>query len=168
MTASTPDPALADPMLRVLRERHPEVDVVLLPGPVPLGPGTPVLETAELASLAAEADSLVGDVLTQLSRSRHWTGGRRSGRWRTDEWGQVSYQSVATVEGVAQGGHVPLLRDAGAALVDRGWQARPVPGGRPRLEARRPGFGATARVRPDGLVVTVRSAPVRADGGAVA
>ena len=35
-----PDPTLDDPMLRVLRERHPEVDIVVLPqtAPAPLAP----------------------------------------------------------------------------------------------------------------------------------
>ena len=162
MTSSAPDPAAADPMLRVLRERHPEVDVVVLPAPVPPRPDTPTLDSEQLAHLAAEADSLVGDLLARLARSPHWTGGRRSGRWRSDEWGQVSYESVATVEDVPEGGPVPLLRDTGAALVDLGWQARPLPSARPGLEARRPGFRATARVRRDGVVVRVRSVPVRA------
>jgi hypothetical protein len=49
---AVPDPALADPMLRVLRERHPEVDVVVLPGPVPPAPDTPRLDPAVLAATA--------------------------------------------------------------------------------------------------------------------
>ena len=36
MASLPPDPALADPMMRELRERHPEVDVVLLPPVAPL------------------------------------------------------------------------------------------------------------------------------------
>lgn len=148
-------------MLRVLRERHPEVDVVVLPGPVPPRADTPTLDTAQLTELAAQADSLMGDLLARLSRNREWTGAERSGRWRTDEWGLVSYETAASVRELAEGGDVSMLRATGASLVGLGWQARPVPGTRPRLEARRRGFTGTATIRPAELVVTVRTVPVR-------
>lgn len=160
MTASTPDPALADPMLRVLRERHPDVDVVLLPRPVP-PPGSPTMDAAQLAALSAAADAAVGDVLARLAREGAWTGAERGGRWRTDEWGLVHYESVASVADLGEGGNISLLRATGAALVDLGWQARPVSGDPPGLAARRGPLAAAATVRPTELVLTLRTARVR-------
>jgi hypothetical protein len=61
-----------------------------------------------------------------------------------------------------------LLRRTGAVLVGLGWQARPVPGDRPRLVARRRGgLEAVATVRPTSLVLTVRTAKFRAAEEAV-
>ena len=61
-----------------------------------------------------------------------------------------------------RGENVALLRSTGNALVGLGWQARPVPGDRPRLVGRRRGgFEAAATVRPTSLVLTVRTAKVR-------
>ena len=87
---------------------------------------------------------------------------RRDGRWHTDEWDQTWYECVAVVGGLADGDNVALLRATGNALVGLGWQARPVPGDRPRLVARRRGgFEAAATVRPTSLVLTLRTAKVR-------
>jgi hypothetical protein len=159
--AAVPDPAMADPMLRVLRERHPEVDVVVLPGPVPPASDTPRLDPAGLTAMAQGSDALVGDLLAQLSRETAWTGAERFSRWHTDEWGRAWYESGAVVGDLAEGDNIALLRATGAALVDLGWRARPVPGDRPRLEARR-GSGAdsvtaSATVRPTELVLITRT-----------
>ena len=55
-----------------------------------------------------------------------------------------------------------LLRATAHALVGLGWQARPVPGDRPRLAGRRRGgLEAAATVRPESLVLTLRTAKVR-------
>lgn len=160
-----PDPTLDDPMLRVLRERHPEVDVVVLPQHAP-SPVAPVLDAEDRDVLAADADRALDDLLARLARV---PGGRvqREGGWHTDEWGQSWYECVAVVDQLAEGANIALLRSTGHALVGLGWQARPVPGDRPRLVARRRGgLEAAATVRPTSLVVTVRTARVRAAEGA--
>ena len=155
-----PDPTLDDPMLRVLRERHPEVDVVVLPQNRP-APVAPVIAADELDGLAAGAEQLVDDLLARLPLGDHTAS--RDGRWHTDEWDQRWYEAVAVVGDLRTGDNVALLRSTGNALVGLGWQARPVPGDRPRLVARRHGgFEAAATVRPTSLVVTVRTARVRA------
>lgn len=154
------DPALplADPMLRVLRERHPEVDVVVLPQPVPV-PQLPELGHAEREAFAADLERLLDDLLGRLPGAGSV---RRDGRWHTDEWDQSWYECVAVVGGLTDGDNITLLRSTGNALVGLGWQARPVPGDRPRLVARRRGgFEAAATVRPTSLVLTVRTAKVR-------
>lgn len=155
-----PDPTLDDPMLRVLRERHPEVDVVVLPQTAP-APVLPELGADERDALAAGVERLADDLLARLP-----LGDRpvtRGGRWHTDEWDQTWYEGVAVVGDLATGDNVALLRATGNALVGLGWQARPVPGERPRLEGRRRGgFEAAATVRPTSLVLKVRTATVRA------
>ena len=157
--SALPDPTLSDPMLRVLRQRHPEVDIVVLPQPVPV-PQLPELGPAQREAFATDLERLLDDLLGRL---RCPGSVRRDGRWHTDEWEQSWYECVAVVGGLADGDNITLLRSTGNALVGLGWQARPVPGDRPRLEARRRGgFEAAATVRPTSLVVTFRTAKVRA------
>jgi hypothetical protein len=159
ITPGPPDPTLDDPMLRVLRERHPEVDIVVLPQNAPV-PVVPELAADGRDAFAAGAERLVDDVIARLD-----LGGRtaaRDGRWHTDEWGQSWYEAVAVVGDLGRGDNVALLRSTGNALVGLGWQARPVPGDRPRLVGRRRGgFEAAATVRPTSLVLTVSTTKVR-------
>ena len=153
-----PDPTLTDPMLRVVRERHPEVDIVVLPQPVPV-PAIPELGRAQREAFAADLETLLDDLLARLPGAGQV---KRDGRWHTDEWDQTWYECVAVVGGLAVGDNIDLLRSTGNALVGLGWQARPVPGDRPRLVARRRGgFEAAATVRPTSLVLTLRTAKVR-------
>lgn len=157
-----PDPALADPMLRVLRERHPEVDIVVLPQTAP-APQPPDLTLAQRGALAADLDRALDDVLARLAADPATGPVAREGSWHTDEWHQTWYECVAVVGPLEEGANLALLRATGHALVGLGWQARPVPGDRPRLMARRRGgLWATATVRPESLVLTLRSAKVRA------
>ena len=153
-------------MLRVLRERHPEVDVVVLPQPVP-APVAPELADDRRDAVAAEVERLLGDLLGRVSDGSHPV--TRDGRWHTDEWDQSWYEAVAVVGDLAAGDNVALLRSAGTSLVGLGWQARPVPGDRPRLVARRRGgFEASATDPPTARVVTVRTALVRLTAEVVA
>ena len=156
-----PDPTLSDPMLRVVRQRHPEVDIVVLPQPVPV-PEIPVLDPAQRGAFAADLERLLDDLLGRLPA----TGPvKRDGRWHTDEWDQSWYECVAVVGGLGEGDNVTLLRSTGNALGGLGWQAGPVPGDRPRLVGRRRGgFEAAATVRPTSLVLTLRTAKVRSAG----
>lgn len=157
MNDLAPDPALADPMLRVLRERHPEVDIILLPGPA-ARPPVPTLAPEEREALAHSTEALVDDVLAHLSREPAWAESVREGRWRDDSQGQARYEVVVVVSGLEEGANIDLLRATGGALVELGWQARPVRGKRPRLAARRAGVSATATVRATQFLLKVQSA----------
>ncbi|MBS2938557.1 hypothetical protein KDN32_12475 [Nocardioides sp. J2M5] len=160
-----PDAAMADPMLRVLRERHPEVDVVVLPRNEP-APAVPTLDAGARDTLAADVEASLDGLLARVVTVAAPIG--RDGGWHTDEWGQQWYESVAVVGPLEEGLNVALLRATGHVLVGLGWQARPVPGSRPRLEARRRGgLTATAAVRPDALVVKLRTVLVRPAAEAV-
>lgn len=156
------DPLQADPMLRVLRERHPEVDIVVLPQ------GSPARQAPEVDppgrdALAGNLERCLDDLLERLGSDGPLRSVQRDHRWHTDEWDQTWYEAVAVVDELPRGDNVALLRATGQGLVDLGWQARPVPGDRPRLVARRrDGSEAAATVRPTSLVLTLRTAKVRA------
>jgi hypothetical protein len=158
-----PDPALADPMLRVLREQHPEVDIVVLPQTAP-APQVAELSAPQRLALADDVDGSLDSLLARITASPAATGSvRRDGSWHTDEWHQTWFEAYAVVGPLAEGDNMTLLRATAAALVGLGWQVRPVPGDRPRLVGRRRGGPeAAATVRPDSLVVTLRTAKVRA------
>ena len=157
-----PDPALADPMLRVLREQHPEVDIVVLPQTAP-APQVSELSALERQALSAGLDSSLDDLLARIAAAPAAGPVRRDGSWHTDEWDQTWFEAYAVVGPLAEGDNMTLLRATAAALVGLGWQVRPVPGDRPRLVGRRRGgLEAAATVRPDSLVVTLRTAKVRA------
>ena len=156
-----PDPVRDDPMLRVLRERHPEVDIVVLPQTTPARQA-PDLTRPERTSLATDLGLLLDDLLARLATdpaSGHIT---RDSNWHTDEWDQTWLECIAVVEALPDGANVSLLRSTGHALLGLGWRARPVPGDRPRLVARhRGGFEAAATVRSDSLVLSLRTPKVR-------
>ena len=158
-----PEPTL-DPMLRVLHERHPEVDIVVLPQHAP-APVAPVLDAGDRDELAAAAERSLDDLLERIAAETHGRVARDAG-WHTDEFGQSWFECVAVVEELGAGDNIVLLRSTGHALVGLGWQARPVPGDRPRLVARRRGgLEATATVRPTAVVVVLRTSRIRAAEG---
>lgn len=168
MTAHTPeDPIDADPMLRVLRERHPNVDVVLLPGPAePVGHGAPLATATDLAALAGETEALMDALVARLARHAAWPDDvQRESRWRRERGPVPSSrfahrEAVLVAGGLADGDNVALLRAAGNALLGLGWRARPVAGAAPRLVARRGAFSASALVREASLQVVVSSGHV--------
>jgi len=163
MATPPTDPILGDPLFRELRQRHPEVDIVLLPPQVPLAePRVPAADAAQRGALADSLDRHVDDLVARLSREPAWTAEHRAGRWITDEWGHTCYETAVEVTELADGGNIALLRATGNALVGLGWKARPVPGDRPRITARRRGGEtAAARVRASSLVITARTPLVR-------
>lgn len=168
MTHVTPEPGpTGNPLLEVLRQRHPEVDVVVLPDPA--------LQRAE-AALTAPPDRVGDDVLApdavvrevatlaqslavRLSTHPAWQEAEvaRAGRWRSTPEDHHWFEAVLEVSGLAPGENVALLRATGNALLGLGWMAAPVSGDRPRLIARRGTFRASATARAEGLVVTVSS-----------
>lgn len=156
---------LADPMLGVLREHHPDVDVVLLPTPPTPRPAEvdPVATPADLARLAQETDHLLDTLVARLTRHPSWPQHpEREARWRHDRMASADHglahrESLVVATGLAEGDNVALLRASGNGLLGLGWQARPVPGSRPRLVARRGPFTASAMVREGSVQLTIGS-----------
>ena len=165
---ASPDPAAADPFFRVLRERHPDVDVVLLPPtrPRPADPDAWDGDPEVVADDALEALRVVGVALgTDLPVGVRF--------WKHHDEAAQQHLTVATSV-PAPGREVVELRRVGQALLDLGWQARPLerqrppeprgpprraPPGRLRRRGRdrpRPHLASGGRHRVDG---------VRPDGG---
>ena len=187
MTHVTPEPGpTGNPMLEVLRERHPEVDIVVLPDPVveraearatgaaaagaPASgesAGTPVLSPA---TVAQTLESLTQDLMARIGEQPAWQGAQldRGVQWHRTPEGYRYVESVVAAAGLEPGDNIALLRATGNALLGLGWLARPVSGDRPRLVARRGTFRATAAARPDGLVVTIASGLLAEADGDVA
>jgi hypothetical protein len=167
MTHVTPEPVpTGNPMLDVLRARHPEVDIVVLPDPVAeraaaSASGTAIPEAPAIspATVAQTAESLIQDLMARLGRQPAWQEAEveRGVQWHRTPEGYRYVESVVAVGGLEPGANIDLLRATGAAMQDLGWLARPASGTRPRLVARRGPFRATAVARPDGLVVTITS-----------
>lgn len=160
----------AHPMMRVLRERHPDVDVVLLPDPTAQrveGAVIPSATSDDLARLARATEHLLDAMTARLARHPAWpSDSRRESRWEgaAREGGTIAHrEAVLVAGGLTEGDNIALLRAAGNAFLGHGWQARPVPGGRPRLVARRGRFTASAMVHVDSLQVTVSSEHVLVD-----
>ncbi len=172
MATPPTDPTQVDPLFRELRQRHPEVDIVLLPQQAPAAePRVPAAGQAQRGALAESLERHLDDLVARLSREPAWTAEQRAGRWITDEWGHVCFETAIEVTGLTPGDNIALLRATGNALTGLGWQAQPVPGDRPRITARRRGGEtAAAKVRESSLVITARTPlvrPVEGDAGEV-
>ena len=156
---ASPDPAAADPFFRVLRERHPDVDVVLLPPirPRPADPDAWDGDPEVVADDALEALRVVGVALgTDLPVGVRF--------WKHHEEAAQQHLAVATSIAAA-GTEVRELRRVGQALLDLGWQARPLERQhRPSLEARRDGHRLVASAVEGGIDLVLTSRPV-ADTG---
>ena len=150
-----PDPAAADPFFRVLRERHPDVDVVLLPAILPRAADADAWDgdPEAVADDALEALRMLGVALgTDLPPGvRFWK--------RHDEAAQ-QHLTVTTALPAPER-QVAELRRMGQALLDLGWQAHPLEReDRPTLEARRDGHRLVASVVDDGIDLVLTSRPV--------
>jgi hypothetical protein len=150
-----PDPAATDPFFRVLRERHPDVDVVLLP-PIRLRPADPAAWTGDPEAVvedALEALRMLGAALAvDLPVGVHF--------WKHHE--EAAQQHLTVMSSFpAPDQEVPELRRVGQALVALGWLAAPLERqDRPTLEARRDGHRLVAHVVEGGVDLVLTSRPV--------
>lgn len=158
-----PDPAATDPFFRVLRERHPDVDVVLLP-PTRPRPADPDAWTGDPEAVAA--DALEALRVLGVSLGTDLPDGVRF--WKHHE--EAAQQHLVVVTSFpAPGQEVPGLRRVGQALLDLGWQSRPLEREeRPTLEALRDGHRLVAHVVEGGVDLALTSRPVADDAFAEA
>ncbi|TNM38557.1 hypothetical protein FHP29_15090 [Nocardioides albidus] len=129
----------ADPFWSVVRRRHSDVDLVLLPAEA-IGPAEPIPgpipgtsaehATAECAARVAELwDRLVGETEPDEWRDR-WTSGSAPDLARHEAtWTRLGMDPVS-----ASG----VLDRAAATLRDEGWRVLAPPDGMPRVLAGRP------------------------------
>jgi hypothetical protein len=155
MAPLPPDPALADPMMRELRERHPDVDIVLLPPVHPLD--EPVATAAQCRSRMQHADR----VLTTLSERLDREPTARADYW----WGQDHpevrrWVTAAAYSDLGDEGAVPLLRRLANTLVQLGWDPRPAADGSRRVRGVAGPFELIAEARGDAVSLSITSDPL--------
>ncbi len=119
----------------VVRPRHPDIDVLLLPAPAPevTASGLPVVEltTADEVALAEEAASL----WRALAREEP---PRAAGRWVSGSARDVVRREHTLLrEGLDAVAGVALVRGAVASLRAQGWRVLAPPDGMPRALASR-------------------------------
>ena len=150
------DQVAADPMMRVLRERHPDVNIVLLP------PVEPVLDQARATPAQCRALQKHADtVLATLSR-----GVEHEPSTRVDYWWSQSHPEVrrwvtaASYTDLGDDGAIPLLRTLGNLLARLGWEPRPAADGSPRIRGVAGPFELIASADGDVLSVNITSDPL--------
>lgn len=150
------DQVAADPMMRTLRERHPDVNIVLLP------PVEPLLDEASATPAQCHALQRHADtVLATLSASVE-----REPSTRVDYWWSQSHPEVrrwvtaATYADLGADGAIPLLRTLGNLLVRLGWEPRPAADGSPRIRGVAGPFELIASADGDAVSVNITSDPL--------
>jgi hypothetical protein len=155
-----------DSFWRAFHREHPEVDLVLLPDPaLTARPGDAATIGPDVAEqVGAVADRLLDELDERLTGRAGWPAVvPRSRVWRRDPLQRRYLECRLAVGDLAPDQPVPLLRAVGNAFLAAGWRARPLPGDRPRLVARRESFRATAEVTPDALHLVLRSGLLAAE-----
>lgn len=152
-----PTPLSDDPFFRVLRERHPDADLVVLPPAAPAPDDEPAEVRERARELVATARATLDSVFRRIGREPSvavdlWSSHDRTGRRRRI--------ARAAVHDLDPGAPVALLREVGDALLALGWDARPYADGSPRLRAVRDGLVCEARAFGQALAVEVTSAPL--------
>lgn len=155
MASLPPDPALTDPMMRELRERHPDVDIVLLPPVPPLD--EPVATAAQCHARTRHADRVLAALSERIDREPT----ARADYW----WGQAHPESRRWVTAASYGdlgdeGAVPLLRRLANTLVHLGWEPRPAADGSPRVRGVAGPFELIAGATADAVSVRITSDPL--------
>lgn len=155
MATPPTDPALADPMMHELRERHPDVDIVLLPPVAPLT--EPSATRAQCLARMQHAGRVLDTVSDRLDREP---------TARTDYWWSQQHPEVrrwVTAAGygdLGDEGAVPFLRRLADTLVHLGWDPRPAADGSPRVRGLAGPFELVARAAGDTVSVTITSDPL--------
>ena len=156
----------ADPMMGAARERHPDVDIVLLPDPAatePLSATDASLD--QQAQLGSGVAQLARVLLARLRDDPQWPQDTQAALgWQLDEAGRRFVEADIPAGDLPADAAMRLLRATRDLLHDVGWETREVAGVQPGLEARhRPAeqtATAFATLVDDGLAITLRSVRV--------
>jgi hypothetical protein len=126
----------SDPFWSVVRRRHPDLDIVVLPPEPPSPPesGQPHRAPEPFARMqVADADELWSMLVG------HGTPRRRADWIPGPTRDSVRHTMTLTLDDVDGGAGIRHLRDARARLSDDGWHVFAPPTGMPRVIADRPG-----------------------------
>ncbi|KRF13746.1 hypothetical protein ASG90_12945 [Nocardioides sp. Soil797] len=124
------DPALNDPFLRVVRQEHPDVDLVILP-PAAAPPETESTEVLRRARVAvAQARRTLDRLLAVTGRPESATVDLWSTYARTGSRHRIARTLLSDLPAATQ-----TLELVGDWLLAEGWDARPYADGSSRLRA---------------------------------
>lgn len=154
-----------DPFWSVVRRRHPDVDVVLLPEPAPPAPSDPA--SSLTYEQVREVALLVGQTWASLAPLVRAAGCLDEGApaaapsvgWRG---GDATFAALVIAKGLPGIGLAPgqeLLRDIGTRLAEAGWPVDPHrgPRGESVLRARGPRVDVEAVAGPGATMVRIAS-----------
>jgi hypothetical protein len=143
----------ADPMMRILRERHPDVNIVLLPQVEPIL-DQPSATPAQCRALQQHADT----VLATLSLNVEQQPATRVDYWWSQSHPEVRrWVTAASYTDLGDDGALSLLRTLGNLLVRLGWEPRPAADGSPRLRGLAGPFELIASADGDTVSVNITS-----------
>lgn len=149
------DLVAADPMMRTLRERHPDVNIVLLPPVEPIV-DQPSATPAQCRALQQHADTVLATLSINVQREPST---------RVDYWWSQNHPEVrrwVTAASYADLGDdaLPILRSVGNLLVRLGWEPRPAADGSPRMRGVAGPFELIASADGDTVSINITSDPL--------
>ncbi len=139
----------ADPMMRIVRERHPDVNIVLLPAVQPIV-DQPSATMAQCRSVQQHAAAVLATVSLKLGRE---PSTRVDYWWSQDHPELRRWVSAASYAGLGDEGAVSLLRALADLLVRLGWDPRPAADGSAQVRGVAGPFELIASA--DGPVVSI-------------
>lgn len=151
-----------EPFFRILHERHPDVDLVILPPTDSPDPDQSLASADEVRQTATAARSAFDRV---LAAAGHPDPASRHESWRFDDSRVIrTFVSRATIWSLADHeAAISLLRDIGDALLAQGWDARAVVSSRaPELLASDGRHLLNAKVVVTSVTLRIESASIAA------
>lgn len=145
----------ADPMMRIVRERHPDVNIVLLPRAEPIL-DRPSATPAQCRAFQQHAET----VLATLSRHLDSEPSTRVDYWWSQRHPEVRRWVTAASFADLGDGAIPMLREVGNLLVRLGWEPRPAADGSPRIRGVAGPFELIASATGDTVSVNITSDPL--------
>lgn len=143
-------------MMRVLRQRHPDVNIVLLPPVRPL-----VDQPSATLPQCRAVQSHAATVLATLSLE---IGGEPSSRvdcwWSQDHPEVRRWVTAASYADLGDDGAIPALQSLGNLLVRLGWEPRPAADGSPKIRGGSDPFELVASAQGGVLSVHLTSDPL--------
>lgn len=150
------DPALTNPLLRRLRQDHPDVDIVILPPEV----AAPETESDEVAQRAATAIAQSRRTLAHLLAVTGRPDAPTVEVWSThSRTGSRQRVSRALAADLPESEVATMLEQVGDWLLADGWDARPYADGSSRLRAVRNDLVLEATGWRTSVEVELRSVP---------
>lgn len=157
-----------EPFFAAVRRRHPDVDIVLLPGEPDADPlaqrGDPeIIEVAEARRRRAEAEVLLIDLLELLTPGLNQAAEAPVSGWRGSGPGKLIAEISVRIPGVGEAAGHATLKTAAGNLLARGWRVGRPAGGAPRIVAQHDQTSVQVTWWPPVAAydITVRTDPIR-------